>query len=1315
MTLHNLDEQLAWLLRTNPSIPPTDNALPPAADSLSPGRVSQQRQIQSNEQPPPRAQLQARDPNIAADTTDDTAADMARLRTAPSSASKPHLLSMGPRPSADNFPAERPPYAAEQYIPRTMPQAIPSKKTPIIPSRINAPPPDDVEIMDLTGTISPLGSPIPRRIPSAQPGRKRKSEEYELDLAPARTSARPVPTSAAPPSSDGFSSIEDIMDDMNGPPPPYSTVAPRAAHMAGPWSRNTFGARPSHQTDDNGAIETTPNADIDEDDDIVSFTGNRRKRSRIEEESFSTKSALAAKPSVTSDSKSPMRGWPADSPVPEKVPASKLDSKQFFGQFVNHLDQRQADQKMTDRDGPDLENTTQKISSSNTGTQAQEEASEDVALLRRLFAAPETDIQRILNPLDDRDNVLIEEIALRLDESKDADELLEESDNIQLRIGAIRTLSSKRASFMALYNEKDQLMTALKAALRAPGRQGKDRASAANKACKEKITALENECLVALKACQHDVETFFATFPQKQAVKSVAIASTQAPPARPARYEPNVPSSSKVLQTQMSNRNPQPPPMDHRATTGNMETYFSQQQKAKLPKSNHTYDDDFQDLDDEEEFMAANQALFTNKMGTPPDPVNYHDNDDFGIGEDDDGMLEFAQDFEDNGFAEMRSRNQSRSVFSERSPNRADRATKMKPAKPPKNSVDDLEGRLFSFAWSNEVKATLKERFKLRGFRENQLEAINATLGGKDAFVLMPTGGGKSLCYQLPALVRSGKTRGVTIVVSPLLSLMEDQVQHLRNLNIQAFLINSETDAAERGAILDALEERNAQDFIQLLYVTPEMLSKSQRIIKAFDSLYRRQQLARLVIDEAHCVSQWGHDFRPDYKLIGDVRKNYPRVPVIALTATATENVKVDVIHNLNIKGCDVFTRSFNRANLYYEVRAKGKAKDDLTSIAKLIKEKHKEQTGIIYCLSRQNCEDFAKMLSGDHGVKAHHYHAGMDSAQKKEVQRKWQAGEYKVIVATIAFGMGIDKANVRFVVHHSVPKSLEGYYQETGRAGRDGKRSSCYLYYGYQDAGKLRRMIDQGEGSWEQKERQNQMLQKMVQYCENRSDCRRVQVLAYFSEAFHRDACEGQCDNCNSSSNFEMHDFTEYARQAVEIVSQIHQNKVTILQCMDVFRGHKSKKVKDAHWDELDQFGAGSDVDREDAERLFYRLLSENAFREVNEMNRAGFATAYVTLGRNSDVFIRGRQKFQLEIRSTPKAKKVLPTKKKTNNDTKELQSKDWKTTVGSRSRAELPLSTNVSSPIQAASKRKTTRQPTPRKRKRLRAGSICCFGTGR
>ena len=608
-------------------------------------------------------------------------------------------------------------------------------------------------------------------------------------------------------------------------------------------------------------------------------------------------------------------------------------------------------------------------------------------------------------------------------------------------------------------------------------------------------------------------------------------------------------------------------------------------------------------------YSEEDEDQFTTHMGTPFQADV--DQDEYGEDNDDVDMLEVAAELENRN-----SRSNSdygvggRDALAETSGNTLRlEASKAAPA----FSHTAPQPSQMQHVWSKDVKAALKDRFHLRGFRPNQLEAINATLAGKDAFVLMPTGGGKSLCYQLPAIVNSGKTQGVTVVISPLLSLMQDQVEHLQKLKIQALLVNSEVTAEYRRLVMNCLKEQTPQKFCQLLYVTPEMISKSQAMVSAFQDLHRRRRLARIVIDEAHCVSQWGHDFRPDYKLLGELRQQFSGVPVIALTATATENVKIDVIHNLGIKNCETFSQSFNRPNLNYEVRSKTKAKDVLDSIASTINTSYRGQSGIIYCLSRKNCEDIASKLRQQYNILAHHYHAGMEAEEKKKVQRQWQTGAYNVIIATIAFGMGIDKPDVRFVIHHTIPKSLEGYYQETGRAGRDGKRSGCYLYYGYGDTSTLKRMIDEGEGTWDQKERQRQMLRNVIQFCENKSDCRRVQVLNYFNESFNREDCKSACDNCSSNSTFETQDFSELATAAISMVKKLENDQVTLLHCVDVFRGGKTKKITDLFHYNLPEYGAGSSIDRGDVERIFYRLLSEDALSEHNIMNKSGFANQYI------------------------------------------------------------------------------------------------------
>lgn len=680
-------------------------------------------------------------------------------------------------------------------------------------------------------------------------------------------------------------------------------------------------------------------------------------------------------------------------------------------------------------------------------------------------------------------------------------------------------------------------------------------------------------------------------------------------------------------------------------------------------ESFHTPEEFLDDFDEDE-------ILFGNNMGTPPRHIDV--DEDF-CDDDDEDFLDEIVNIENqapDGFdwkgdkTDNQMRAQPRDVFGETSINRV---RQRKPEPSPKKT--QLTNVGMNFAWSRDVKAAVIHKFHLRGFRPGQLEAINTTLSGEHCFVLMPTGGGKSLCYQLPSVINSGKTRGVTIVISPLLSLMEDQVQACKiRFKMQAFLINGESTADEKNCIMDGLRNPEPEKFIQLLYVTPEMLSKNQRMISALQQLHGRNRLARIVIDEAHCVSQWGHDFRPDYKALGDVLRQFPGVPIIALTATATQLVRTDVVANLGIQGCRKFSQSFNRPNLSYEVLTK--TKGIVTSIAELIKAKHKGKSGIVYCLSRKSCESVAEKLTSL-GILAHHYHAGMESAERSRVQKQWQNNEYHVIVATIAFGMGIDKADVRFVMHHSLPKSLEGYYQETGRAGRDGKRSECYLYYLYGDCKILKKMIDEGDGSSEQKQRQHDMLRNVIQFCENKSDCRRSQVLNYFSEPFKREDCNQTCDNCRSDATFEMKDLTQYAAAAVRLVEQVKDNSVTMHQCVDAFRGAKGSKLKSAG---LEEFGFGKDLERGDADRLFQKLVEENVLYEKSKTNKAGFATNYLHLGPRCSEYEKGRRQLSMKVSVTSRKPlfKVPATKKPTKKRA---------------ARTEYP-STNISSPVQGPSK---------------------------
>lgn len=524
------------------------------------------------------------------------------------------------------------------------------------------------------------------------------------------------------------------------------------------------------------------------------------------------------------------------------------------------------------------------------------------------------------------------------------------------------------------------------------------------------------------------------------------------------------------------------------------------------------------------------------------------------------------------------------------------------------------------YPWTQEVYKVLRQRFMLNEFRANQLHAINATLNGDDVLVLMPTGGGKSLCYQLPALVSGGKTRGLSVVVSPLISLMKDQTEALMAKNISCAMFNSSQSPEERRQTLSAITGGD----IALLYISPEMFQQSSVMQNSLAKLHEQNRLARIVIDEAHCVSSWGHDFRPDYKALANLKSRYPGVPIMALTATANEKVRMD------IQGClrpnrRFFKQSFNRPNLYYEVRLKDK--DVNHQIETMVRGRFQNQTGIIYCHSKQLCETTSKFLQGA-GIRADFYHAGMETEARAHVQANWQSGRIQVVCATIAFGMGIDKADVRFVIHCTVPRNMEGYYQETGRAGRDGLPSTCIVYFNQKDArtmlfniAKDEFMGENGKVDWALTQRQRthhrELMQGVINYCENRVDCRRVQVLRYFSETFDPKLCRNACDNCRYGHEYtqETRDVTDISKNIIKLVSDATQKgqNITPPYCGDLIRGSATKRIRDAEHDKLAGYGSGKMYDRTTLERIITKLILVKALRAHTEKNKMGFANTYL------------------------------------------------------------------------------------------------------
>ncbi len=518
----------------------------------------------------------------------------------------------------------------------------------------------------------------------------------------------------------------------------------------------------------------------------------------------------------------------------------------------------------------------------------------------------------------------------------------------------------------------------------------------------------------------------------------------------------------------------------------------------------------------------------------------------------------------------------------------------------------------------------LRRVFGYESFRGPQQAIVEHVVGGGDALVLMPTGGGKSLCYQVPAIARQQAGHGTAIVISPLIALMHDQVGALHEAGVEAAFLNSSLSGDEAAQV----EKRLLRGELTLLYAAPERVT-TPRFLAQLDAMAERGQVALFAIDEAHCVSQWGHDFRPEYRALTVLHERYHGVPRIALTATADALTRADILERLQLEEAQQFVSSFDRPNIRYTIVEK---KDALTQLLRFIEREHAGDAGIVYCQSRKRVEDVAQSLV-EAGIAALPYHAGLDQAVRQQNQNRFLREEGLVMVATIAFGMGIDKPDVRFVAHLDMPKNIEGYYQETGRAGRDGAAADAWMAYGLQDVVNQRRMIDESPAGEHFKQVMRGKLDALLALAEA-TDCRRVRLLGYFGEK--SEPC-GNCDNCLHPPAVQ--DGSELARKLLSCIYRVQQASGISFgagHMMDILRGKQTEKVAQYGHEQLSTFGIAKEASESELRAVLRQLIAIGAVAVDGGM----FNTLRLTDG--SRAVLKGDVKVQLrESVATPSAKR--------------------------------------------------------------------------